>query len=388
MRDDPGGDTLSNPTYYKGTATTPAPGGVDRTSLGCVDAANAPAICTYDKNKDSRVWVRVDVNVRGKTRSLVALLQLEKFNLPLTAAAVVGNRVKMTNGGNNAVVNTNGSTIITRCTPSPRATTTQPLSPGALTVTVDSGAGFSSITGKQVAIDTGLNWEVADLASVSGNTLTFATNGQRHGPQKAHASGVRIEFAPKQGSGGNPCAGWDPAQITPPQSYVSIPGYQDGLTPSALAGMLKTATAVYPDTAGNPCPSNANSGIAWYGQIVIKGPADCVMNPNNGGGGPANINPTTPGAVVVLNGTLSIQGNTNYNGVIYMVNGQDSPNTILTLASTVTVKGGVIVDGDGSIDLGQGTNTVVFDPDAFHHFQAGGAAGLVQNSWRELSAGQ
>jgi hypothetical protein len=51
------------------------------------------------------------------------------------------------------------------------------------------------------------------------------------------------------------------------------------------------------------------------------------------------------------------------------------------------VFGGIAVDGRGAVQLGQNL-AVKFDANAFTSFSAAGAAGLVQNTWRELGPTQ
>ena len=57
------------------------------------------------------------------------------------------------------------------------------------------------------------------------------------------------------------------------------------------------------------------------------------------------------------------------------------------------VRGGVIVEGSGATSVGSSGNScngeanLVFDPIAFGAVKSLATAGIVQNTWRELTAG-
>lgn len=127
---------------------------------------------------------------------------------------------------------------------------------------------------------------------------------------------------------------------------------------------------------------------------------------------------SSPGFVIVENQAnpatgpaLNVPNNTTFYGVIYMVNQQGAGSTpptagsfnpVLTLGANAQVCGGVAIDGGGQIFIGQANNgnsavfcnnhqsgaTIIYDPNAFTAFGASGAAGLVQNTWRELAPNQ
>lgn len=357
-----------------------------------VDTACSGAPCTYDKNKNRKMWVRVDIRVPGarrKDRSLVALLQLENVNLPFPTAAVAGGTVTASNSGNKTVIETGGTTsVVTRCVPTPTTVTTGAFTSNipALnrsTVTVANSANF--VVGRKYAIDTGTSYEIMELQAVTlgaPGILVFTTN-----PANSHAaSNVQIQIAP--GETGNTCENWDwtKNQVSPIQNYTSNPNFSNGLTQTQFDLLKKSQfTATY----DNACPDN-NDPTSWTGNILIihTPAAGCLMNPT----GINNINSASSyGFIVVQNGSLNFQANDNYWGVIYMRNEQgwgpppDAP--VFQISGNATVHGGVAVDGQGQVIIGQSSGTdpsVIFDPNAFLTFGAAGAAGLVQNTWREL----
>lgn len=359
-----------------------------------VNTACSGAPCTYDKNKNKKMWVRVDIRVPGarrKDRALVALLQLENVNLPFPTAAVAGGTVTASNSGNKTVIETGGgagSTIVTRCTPTPTTVTTGAFTSNLpvlnrSTVTVANTANF--VVGRKYAVDTGTPYEIMELQAVTPGTpgtLVFTTN-----PANSHnATNVQIALAP--GETGNTCQSWDwtKSQVSPISNYTSNPNFTSGLTQTQFELLKKSQfTATY----DNACPDN-NDPTSWTGNILIihTPAAGCLMNPT----GVNNINSSTAyGFIVVQNGSLNFAANDNYYGVIYLRNEQgwgpppDPP--VFQISGNATLRGGVAVDGQGQVIIGQSSGTeasIIFDPNAFLTFGAAGAAGLVQNTWREL----
>jgi Tfp pilus assembly protein PilX len=361
-------------------------------TAACAAATNVATRCSWDKNADRRVWVRVDTRVNGKTRMLVALLQLDQFAIPFPHNAVVAGSVSVSNSGNKTVVNTTGSQVVVRCTPSPFATTTGPIpvtGGTSLLVPVNTTSGIERKM--LMVLDTGASAETVQVSNawVVGTSPVLLTAAVK----KPHAVNSPFVIAPGPQpngvTGSNTCQNWDPTkqnpQVSPQYNYTANSAYPSGLTAAQLPGIELGADTVYDGS----CPSDANGGAAWKGRIYILNPpgGGCIMNPTNAGGN-SDINTLTdPGWIIVENGTFQIQGNTNYYGVVYCANKQLSTGVVLTIASTAQVIGGVAVDGMGQVSLGQNLAVTFYD-NAFNSFSASGAAGLVQNSWRELAVGQ
>lgn len=377
----------SNPVVYDKNVVDPS----SFSGTGCVTSSGAAGPCNYDKNGDKRMWVRVDATVNGKTRSLVALLQLEQFSIPFAHNAVVAGSVSISNSGNKTVVDSTGSQVVVRCTPSPSTTTANAL---PVTGNVTPALSVASTAGIQrnmyMVLDSGQN---AETVQVSNTWITGSNPVILNGAvTKSHPTNVPFVIAPGPQPNGvtttNQCENWgtnNNPQVSPQYNYQSNPSYPSGLSPAQLAAIQLGADAIYDGT----CPSNANAGAAWVGKIyIVNTPAaGCTMNPTNTGGS-TNINSfSDPGWVIVQNGTLTIAGNTNYYGVVYCANQQASSGVVLTITSTAQVIGGVAVDGNGQVVLGQNLAVTFYD-NAFNSFAAAGAAGLVQNSWRELNPGQ
>ena len=68
-----------------------------------------------DFNGDHQLWVQAKAIVRGKPRSIVARLKLEKLRESVPQAGVVAGALQVTNTGNKLMVDGTGSTIVVRC---------------------------------------------------------------------------------------------------------------------------------------------------------------------------------------------------------------------------------------------------------------------------------
>lgn len=420
VRDDRFCAGLPNPIYFRGTAAANCnagnPGGVDVTDTGCVNDSNAAFLCNYDANSGTpnrRLWVRIDATVNGKTRSLVALLQLEKLGIPFPANAVTAGSVNFSNAGNKVIVDTTGGNIVARCT-SPGATTmVGNLLNNNLSFLIDSTNVNNYTVGAKYVLGSGTTAETVTIASRiidplgSGKvriTLTAAAT-------QPHVAGERFLLAP--GQNGNTCEQWiHGVQVTPQFNYVENPNYSNGLSAAQLSLIEEGGATVYP--AGT-CPPTSTAG--WTGQIVIlqapQGSGNntgCTMSAS---GNTAFNSASAPGFVIVVDQAggagagpaLTIPNNTTYYGVVYVVNQQGAgPNdpAPLSIGSNAQICGGVAVDGAGQVFIGQANQgnsaifcnghqtgaSIIFDPNAFNAFSAAGAAGLVQNTWRELVANQ
>lgn len=77
---------------------------------------------SYDANDDNFVWVRTSAVVRGRKRTLVALVQAENVTVNFPRATLVSGHFDTSNNGNKVIIDTNGDSnqftpgdIIVRC---------------------------------------------------------------------------------------------------------------------------------------------------------------------------------------------------------------------------------------------------------------------------------
>jgi hypothetical protein len=264
----------------------------------------------WDSNRDGLMWLRAQAHIRGRLRTLVALIRAERLDTLFPRNVITANRLSVSNNGNKTMVETNGSYLILRC----------------------------------------------------GN----GTGGQL--PASS-------------------CQDWSRDVHVGPNATVSVvPNQRPGLSPDTVERMREFAKANNTYFASG-CPSLA-------GEIVFLESANCDYTGNS------EWNSTTvPGVLIIGSGTLSLSGNTTYHGVIYHVNDSDSEDlaaqisgTVLRLHGNGCVDGAVVVDGPGGVEVGSSSGAskcdgnIGFNPNAANNLRAYGTAGIVQNSFREITA--
>jgi type II secretory pathway pseudopilin PulG len=104
------------------------------------------------------------------------------------------------------------------------------------------------------------------------------------------------------------------------------------------------------------------------------------------GGNTAYNGAENPGYVVIARGTMgAIGGNATFYGIIYHANLDDVPGALVTLGGNVSVFGSIVIDGPGGLSAGSSKVNLVYDANVFNGFKAFGTAGIVQNTFRELT---
>lgn len=174
-------------------------------------------------------------------------------------------------------------------------------------------------------------------------------------------------------------------QVSPANSAQS--GY-DGpraLDDDALARLRSTAISYgtyYPNGVVN-CPPTLAGKVVWIDNADLCG---------NFAGNATYNSQSSPGMLIVNQGTLRMTGSQWFWGVIYHAP-QSTTDTLVDLGGNVCVRGGIIVEGTGTTSIGSSGNAcngqanVVFEPTAFGSVKSLATAGIVQNTWRELTAG-
>jgi hypothetical protein len=262
----------------------------------------------WDSNHDGLMWVRAQSRLRGRLRTLVALIRAERLDTLFPRNVITANRLSVSNNGNKTMVQTNGSYVILRC---------------------------NNGTGGQLSTEA--------------------------------------------------CKDWGRDVHVGPNATVNIvPNQRPGLSTETVDRMREFAKANNTYFASG-CPSLA-------GEIVFLESANCSYTGNSEWNTAAK-----PGVLIIGSGTLSLSGNTTYNGVVYHVNGSDGigtaiNGTVLTLQGNGCVFGSVVVDGAGGLQVGSSSGAskcngnVGFNANAANNLRAYGTAGIVQNSFREIVA--
>jgi len=102
VRDNPVAPGQNGDFYDSSVNTTP-----------CMGLATVP--CRWDANGDGKLWVRASATVRGKTRTLVALLKRERLTEAFPRATVKSDHFSTSNNGNKVIIDSTGGQIVTRC---------------------------------------------------------------------------------------------------------------------------------------------------------------------------------------------------------------------------------------------------------------------------------
>lgn len=192
------------------------------------------------------------------------------------------------------------------------------------------------------------------------------------------------------------CASYRDGQISPSVSWVNPPSGTPVLTASQLAEakLLAQANGTFYG-ASTACSSIGASQLQGQVVFIQGGPGCSISIPSN----PVINSATSPGWLILNDGTINFTGGATFYGVIYGVNASGSTASIVTLGGTSTVVGGLAVDGNATLSLGSSGNGVdcsdsnkcgdlMFDPNAFNNILGFGGADEVPNTFRQLPASQ
>lgn len=192
------------------------------------------------------------------------------------------------------------------------------------------------------------------------------------------------------------CASYQSNQISPSASWVNPPDPTPILSASQLseAKLLAQANGTYYGS-GTDCSSISAAQLA--GQVVyIEGSPTCSISiPSN----PVINSASSPGWLIINDGSVNFTGSATFYGVIYGVNASNSSGNIVSLNGTSTVVGGLAVNGNAFLSLGSSGNGVdcapsdkcgdlMFDPNAFNSILGFGGADETPNTFRQLPATQ
>jgi len=212
----------------------------------------------------------------------------------------------------------------------------------------------------------------------SGNKLLINTQGD-----SATGSQVVVHCPSSQSS----CAdtGKD-VQVGPAVVQFSPPANGDSsliptaMTPSELTRFQTAAQAN--STYFTSCPASLGGGVVFIDFPSYSSANTCTYTGND-----TWNSASSPGLLIIRNGVLSLGGNTTFYGLVYAPNPSCTSDDLVETQGNTHVFGGVAIDCLGGLDVGSSHENVTFDSSAFNNLKTTGAAGLVQNTWRELPAG-
>jgi Tfp pilus assembly protein PilX len=258
---------------------------------------------SYDANDDNFLWVRASGVVRGRPRTLVALVEAENVALNFPRAALVSGHFETSNNGNKVIIDTNG--------------TANQFSPGDIIV-------------RCVLSDP--NCAKYDVAKGQIQPNTVKSNLEQPRAVSVEALDQLRERARSEGN------------------------YYTGCAPS-LAGD-QPGEMVFMEYADN-CQYNGNT----------------VYN-----------TATRPGYVVIARGTIAkTNGTADFYGIIYHANLDNVTGNVITLTGNISIFGAIVIDGPAGLSAGSSKVNLVYDPNVFNGFKAFGTAGIVQNTFREIT---
>jgi len=187
-----------------------------------------------------------------------------------------------------------------------------------------------------------------------------------------------------------------PSLATSSSTWVNPPASSPVLTTTQLADAKAMAQA-----AGTYIPSTTDCGSITPSQLAgamvyIEGSSTCAISLSSN---PVINSASSPGVLIIANGTLTFGGGATFYGLIYGANLSGSTSSIINLTGTSTVVGGIAVDGNASLTLGDSGNGVgcaagtkcgdlMFDSGAFNNIIGFGGADQTPNTFRQLPANQ
>ncbi len=211
--------------------------------------------------------------------------------------------------------------------------------------------------------------------SNKGNKTIVNTKGP-----KASKSG-KVSMRCKGFKNTEECEKWDQSkeQVSP-----NTTGAGGSPSPTLSATQLE-ALKQQAESAGTyyspgKCPESpeAAGGLPAY----VEGP--CELSYTKGTGNSEE----SPGFLVLVNGTLTLNGNSQYFGGVYALDKQESSGIVVELHGCNRLIGAIDIDGNGGINFGSCSENFVYDPTALKNLKGSAGAAPTRNSFRILPAGQ
>jgi hypothetical protein len=177
----------------------------------------------------------------------------------------------------------------------------------------------------------------------------------------------------------SPCANYQSSkgQVQPPAVTTSASIPASTLTASQILSLERQASS-----AGTlyTCPSSATSLSSVNGApVVITGPCNLNIGSNT-----VINSSTTPGVLMVENGTITMGGTATFYGLLYMLNRQNTSGAVVTISGNASVQGLISVDGNGGVVAGSSKTNVIYDSRATSLLRGESGAVLNKNSFRVL----
>lgn len=178
------------------------------------------------------------------------------------------------------------------------------------------------------------------------------------------------------------CADYDASkgQLSPARVTFD-PSQPAAVPPEALDSLRVAALADGNYYAAGTCPPSLQ-GSQPGETVFIEDASTC--GPYNGNNDYNTL--AKPGWLIIGRGSITINGGATFYGVIYHANLANATGTLVDLEGNVSINGSIVVDGPGGIYAGSSKVNLVWNPNVFNNLTAFGTAGIVQNTFREISA--
>jgi len=277
-----------------------------------------------DANNDGQVWVRAEATIRGRKRVMVALVREQSQQEAIPHAALLAGRLSISNQGNKVIID----------------------------------AGGGSAQSGLVAVRCGA--VVGETLPCVGHKLGTAPNQTAAKLQGTLNQQISPNVAQDAFVGGEPCpAGGGVLQCAMSQASLD---------------RLKDTAKTY-GTYFESCPSTLTGKVVW---LNVAATTRCTYTGNT-----TFNSESAPGVLIIESGSLQLGGGITYYGVAYHTY-LATAATAFELQGNATIRGGVIVDGNGMVVAGSNGLNIVVDERGFDAVRSIATAGIVQNTWREL----
>jgi hypothetical protein len=121
------------------------------------------------------------------------------------------------------------------------------------------------------------------------------------------------------------------------------------------------------------CPTNPTTSLVF------------VESGNCGAGALPTTSASSRGTFVLVNGTLSFAGNSDYYGLLYLANRQNSTGDVFSIKGKHKIVGSIIVDGPGGVNIGTSSKSaLIYDPSALEGLYFYNGSTVVRPSFREI----
>jgi type II secretory pathway pseudopilin PulG len=175
------------------------------------------------------------------------------------------------------------------------------------------------------------------------------------------------------------CEKYREGQVSPDTTETTAPSPSSTWTASQLAVFKKGAEAAGTYYPAGTCPSGLPSGT----QVYVEGPCEVT-----GGSNETANSEASPGFLVIVNGTFSMNGTPTFYGVVYLVNKQESSSALVSLHGNAHLVGAITIDGNGGVEFGSSHENLEFNGKAIKELKVYAGATPTRNTFRELPINQ